>query len=656
MAKVDPGISENVQLGDRPIRSQSQSHLNPTSAFSNQLGDVQVEGTIRQLIYDSLDPDIGEFRLLVLLPSTDHTSQLECQLQQASSNDHESYEALSYVWGEPAFTASIKLNNISFRITPRLDEALRYLRYRDKPRVLWVDALCIDQGNNNERRYQVGLMRQIYSKCKSGIVWMGPDEGGALGRAMTLLTKMEGCDIESLGYQGNSRRYRGQGSASGPEVLYELTKDDWYAVKHLLVKNSIWKRVWIMQEISLAPKVLLTSEGRSLDWGIVESLLVMGRHHTDAYHFSFSHGTPNSITSSFSTAQVIKTQRELCRQNIDGAGSSLVDVLSRFRSTLAADPRDKVFGLLGLTSDDLGIIADYSKDVKTVFTDVAAKLINHDRNLDLICQSQWQSFGNPHRRQDLPSWVPDFTWPKSGKFLFAQRGIFIAGRPECPVPVQVDSSGNLLLRGHLISSISSDKDTFKVLMQDYHGIWSDPAEYETMMDWWEKAGFADKEYCPTGEDPFQAFWRTIAVDCRGPFGEPMARLSDEDIAAAQAALQTIRARAKQPRQSSDPDEILGRNDLSDLRCHRMITMMLKDWRFCLTDSKHFSMIPVGSEPGDTLVVLDGAKIPIVLRPVPGDDATKEKASFQVVGGAYIHGLMDGEANTSGLEERDFRIC
>lgn len=132
----------------------------------------------------------------------------------------------------------------------------------------------------------------------------------------------------------------------------------------------------------------------------------------------------------------------------------------------------------------------------------------------------------------------------------------------------------------------------------------------------------------------------------------MARLSDEDIAADQAALQAVREKAEQARNTTDEDEVFGRNDLSDLRCYRMIIRMLKDWRFCLTDSKHFSMIPTKSEPGDILVVLDGAKVPIVLRPVQGDDLEEK---FQVIGGAYIHGLMDGEGFMGEWKERGFYI-
>ena len=620
-----------------------------------QLSDDSVGVIPQQSIYSTLDPGLGQFRLLVLLPSIDETSQLECQLRLASFNDHESYEARSYVWGEPKFTTRIKLDKLPFLITPRLEEALRYLRRFDKPRVLWVDALCIEQGNNNERRYQVGLMRQIYSNCQSGLVWLGTDKGGVLSRAMTLLTKMEGCDIESLGYDGDpwESGFGPQHAEPEPKILYHLTQEDWDALKQILVENLVWKRVWIMQEISLAPKVLLISDRRSLDWSVVESLLRMGRHHTDAYHHHFSHGTPITITSSFSTAQVIKTQRELCRQQANEAGSSLVDVLSRFRSTLATDPRDKVFGLLGLTSNDLGISADYSKDIRAILTDVTTRLINHDENLDIICQCQWPSFGSPERRPDLPSWVPDFTSPRQSDFLFAQRGIFGAGRARCSVPIQVDFSGNLLLTGYFISTIGSDKDKFQVLKPGYHGIWSGPAMYESIMDWWAKVAFTDIKYAPTGEDPFQAFWRTIAADCQGPGLKPMARLSEADIAADQAALQAIRDKIEQLHDTSYEDKMFGRNGLWNLRCYRMMNTMLEGWRFWLTASKHFSMIPISSHPGDILVVLDGAKVPIVLRPVPDDEAGEK---FQVIGGAYIHGLMDGEANTGELKERGFCIC
>ncbi|KAK0118337.1 hypothetical protein ONS95_012627 [Cadophora gregata] len=203
----------------------AQSQIIPDNILPRYVEQIQDDVSAYQSIYGTLNSDVGEFRLLVLFPSTNDASPLECQLRTATFSDPEAYDALSYVWGEAKFTASIQLNSVPFLITPRLEEALQYLGYCDKPRVLWVDALCINQRNSNELRYQVGLMRQIYTNCKSGVVWLGPDEGGVLGRAMTLLTKMEGCDIESLGYQGNIQKSGRRNSLHKPEVLYKLSQE-----------------------------------------------------------------------------------------------------------------------------------------------------------------------------------------------------------------------------------------------------------------------------------------------------------------------------------------------------------------------------------------------------------------------------------------------
>ncbi|KAH6716700.1 heterokaryon incompatibility protein [Leptodontidium sp. MPI-SDFR-AT-0119] len=596
-------------------------------------------GSNRQEIYGALDPSIGEFRILFLLPSTEEASIIECQLRQASFDSRESFEALSYVWGDPEFTSVIKLNGILFSITPRLEEALRHLRYQDKPRMLWVDALCIDQANNNERRYQVGLMRQIYSNCTSGILWLGADEKGVLSRAMTLLTKIEGHDIESLGYSKEPVSDRISDEGGGPE--YKLSRMDWNAIQELLVRNTVWRRVWIMQEISLAPRVVLTSEKLTLEWSLIESLLGMGKHYTDAFHATFGHGSVSRLASeTFSTAQIIKSQRKLCRQEGDTTGTSLLDVLARFRFTESTDPRDKVFALLGLASDTLGVRADYSMDVDAVFTDAAVRIINQRENLDIICQSQWQSFSNPKRRQGLPSWVPDFSWPGNGTFLFAQRAIFGAGRPKCKIPAQL-TSGKMALNGYLISPLSLYLNNFPAPIKNQYGYLGVEEMWAALLGWWTKEYVSD-EQTKLGEDSFQAFWRTIAADRKRPSLQKMQRLSDEDIAEDNTLIRAIRDGIEEPEK------------LGDMNCFSMIREMLESWQFCLTDSKHFSMIPAGSVSGDIIVVLDGAKVPLVLRPVPSDDSPNT-TGFSVVGGAYVHGLMDGEVITGGFEERAFTI-
>jgi hypothetical protein len=89
-----------------------------------------------------LGPNIpGCFRLLEL-HSAGLRSDVRCTLFHSSCLDAE-YEALSYVWGEPIFTNDILLSNQAFHVTENLYSALNHLRYLDKSRILWADAICI---------------------------------------------------------------------------------------------------------------------------------------------------------------------------------------------------------------------------------------------------------------------------------------------------------------------------------------------------------------------------------------------------------------------------------------------------------------------------------------------------------------------------------
>ncbi|KAK0702104.1 heterokaryon incompatibility, partial [Lasiosphaeria miniovina] len=83
------------------------------------------------------------------------------------------YEALSYVWGDPAKTESMTLNGMTFGLSANLKDALINLRERDTERTLWVDALCINQDDDTEKHREVMRMRAIYYSAKRVVVWLG---------------------------------------------------------------------------------------------------------------------------------------------------------------------------------------------------------------------------------------------------------------------------------------------------------------------------------------------------------------------------------------------------------------------------------------------------------------------------------------------------
>jgi len=114
----------------------------------------------------------GEIRL-IRLHAAAPDGPIACSLLPTPQSTAPSYEALSYVWGSQQHSYPISLNGYAFHVTQNLFQALRYLRLPTADRLLWVDALAIDQGNDAEKSEQVLLMHTIYSGGKETIAWLG---------------------------------------------------------------------------------------------------------------------------------------------------------------------------------------------------------------------------------------------------------------------------------------------------------------------------------------------------------------------------------------------------------------------------------------------------------------------------------------------------
>lgn len=125
----------------------------------------------------STDSDTLDIRLLRLEPSSDRNATIKCSLFAYSLVDLRGrphlYEALSYVWGDPDEVVSIEVSGFEVSVTKNLCAALRQIRDHYFDRVLWIDALCIDQGNKPEVARQILSMTQIYSQASRVLVWLG---------------------------------------------------------------------------------------------------------------------------------------------------------------------------------------------------------------------------------------------------------------------------------------------------------------------------------------------------------------------------------------------------------------------------------------------------------------------------------------------------
>jgi len=129
--------------------------------------------------YTPLCPGTDSVRLLRLLPHEDETAPLQSQLFNYSLQESDkicvSYEALSYVWGNPDRPMSISIDGRAVAITVNLHAALSCLRGRSVERVIWVDAICINQEDAQERGHQVRSMVKVFGRAERVIVWLGEE-------------------------------------------------------------------------------------------------------------------------------------------------------------------------------------------------------------------------------------------------------------------------------------------------------------------------------------------------------------------------------------------------------------------------------------------------------------------------------------------------
>jgi hypothetical protein len=136
-----------------------------------------MESSTNTFRYSPLDSSKGEIRLITLQPSQEHSATIRCEIFQASLEEEPVFEALSYAWGDTTASSQIFANKDEFKVTVSLKTALRYIRDQNAVRMLWIDAICINQRDNMERSEQVSLMGRIYSSAICDLLWLGEDTG-----------------------------------------------------------------------------------------------------------------------------------------------------------------------------------------------------------------------------------------------------------------------------------------------------------------------------------------------------------------------------------------------------------------------------------------------------------------------------------------------
>lgn len=544
-----------------------------------------------------------------LLPAQNRTDSIRCTLHTAYLERKPFYEALSYAWGDPAVTRQIIVNERAVNVTVNLAAALRRLRRRYGDRRLWVDALCINQQDNDEKSHQVNLMKDIYAKAPKAILWLGDfsDDSqatiGAPPNPSVAMTKRQA--VTAFRVLRRLAQLKIDSCATPSRRALTPTPAEEDAVE-ALVQLPWWTRVWTVQEAILprAPAIVYGSLQIPLD------TLLRASYSTQEHQFKRCCEQPE-FEALLEKAHPLRYVREAATGDFL-SHLTFADALNLFRYREASDPRDRVFALLGLGST---ITADYALSWEEVFMSSVRQQIAESGDLRFLRRIPERS-----RYRGLPTWAPDWSAEVDDMASCAITWLHIydyyhaAGETVASIG---HSSSQLVLslKGYMVDRVSKvDRRHADIMAMD-----DTSARWKVMV---EESCQAINPYRGRFDD---AFWRLMICDL-----VQVALPEDKRLTWRRAE---VGDEANSRKQWEDP--------ISSVLppAHRR--------RFFMTDLGKMGIGDEDIKVGDMVSVLLGGLMPFILRPAGGGEGGV--AFYQLVGQTYVHGIMDGEVTREGRQ-------
>jgi hypothetical protein len=679
------------------------------------------------------------------LASIDRTQREDAQILSITLSTHElrdatalGYYALSYTWGPPRAPAPsepeikthpILLNGRYYHVQLNLHDALEHLYQFYPQKLVWIDALCINQEDTKERQVQVAIMDKIYSNASLVAIWLGkPFPQLQLG--------FEVIDrIYKVAFREVSRIIRAQqydftldiGDIQDKYGLELLTNEEMEALMD--VYASRWfGRVWVIQEVALAKKVGVVN-GDSImafdKFGTVAAFL-----HVSGLCIAISHALAridrnvDLLEGNFLfRAERIQILREWClgdqslwqellplvdftagiqngseRGGEETVGLVLTKLLLWTIGFKATDPRDSVFGLWGIVRHIAStqhlkmpehLRPSYDMSVSDVFHSVATEILETSGTLILLTLVK-----DPEQRSstELPSWCPDFSSPLSSHPISGPQlksvtpvkaGGHIEGLTRSLLPGV--RGGTLKLRGFPLGPVQAIGER------------ADEIEYGKFDKWVGILLEMEDTYPLTGQSAVEAFWRTLIHDqdlssrpsklvgtehfrdvlliqalgfVRREFAKNGAESIEKHIESwcgldtlakrypgAVEGTETIRTycKGKGFLPTLEHDIPVSEEESDAFRAKVFdngsgLLMILSGTIFnrciALAAGGHLAHASGSTIPGDEIWVLAGCPSPLVLRRLE-----PETDQFSLIGEAYVHGVMNGEAIAKHTEWR-----
>lgn len=576
----------------------------------------------------------GNIRLLSLEPRDDRVT---LSLFPASLEDKPCYEAISYTWGDVNKRKEIRCGDQLVTVPENLYDALRHLRYTDRVRTLWVDAICINQVDTVEKSVQIRIMADIYEKAQAVLVWIGKEDDEteqAFLEARRLAAAQRASNPElptsqKISYNPDDQQSPFSGIAKG---FLSIFRRDWF------------KRIWVIQEVSVCRKVNVICGPLIIDWEDLMAVL-------------FAAAVPGTIVDGWRKASyaIFEQRKDFDKSNRPDLSLLIV----RHQDSLATKAEDKIYALLGLASDASReqVTISYDITINHIYQKVALSCLVYNQNLSILGSVQASSSSS---LTGLPSWVSDWSVPRTAYALTfhdefsSTPATYTAAKDTKYIWKQPQSKSGLVLSGFRFDRIIdvgyADETNINVTAITHRqNLQPKSVRLFWLLSCEQIAGVRSKKQKQkynTGEDILDVYWQTLCAGCT---------LEDfntirEEFLSFDAVMKILSFLHKLHLSSSflivkfmmfsfmfqkfvfpyfgikPPMEYDGFDQ-------RVVFGMGR--RMARISEGYIGLVPARTQPGECVWLLKGGNVPFVVR--------DENGTKRLVGEAYIHGIMKGEA-------------
>lgn len=492
-----------------------------------------------------------------------------------------------------------------YSITTNLQSALVHLRSPERPRSLWVDAVCIDQLSAEEKEVQVARMGKVYRLATRVIAWLGPEKDDSTRAINTLIWIGNQVQADfSLWLVKPSEGHIIHPSFRDADAPVPLEAEDTRAI-YWLLSRTWFERLWVRQEV-------LLSESGVVQCGLYQAPWATFRRALLCVYMKPRPATPFEDQLS---------QRFLQLRGFIGQPQrvELGFIRQIFGQSRCKDPRDRVYAILQfLNTRDAYIVGspDYKRDSVSVFRDITWRWITRHNSLNILSGCEQIS---PRDTTHASTWVPD--WSQKETIFGRTYWRHFSSSQIAPV-CSLSSDGRILTTLGFQSATITSLEAIPAMTSR----WANEVQW-AIRRLLPTSGLYDKYL--TGVSNLEAYTRTFLSNAVAENREPWTGLEPTLDAAMGAILELTE-------QDSHAQAAVRTFDQS--------TGMLKIIRAMLGGKQIFhgsdgsiGIAPRFAQINDSICVLLGCNAPMVLR------QSGEGAIFRIVGDSYVLGLSEGEA-------------